>query len=310
MATRIHVPPESRSTSHPPGVFRGSARCRCIGGVSRSPSRWREVSDRSAGPFATTLRYEHPDGRAVAWRSRWRRKHASLLSRAPAPGEQRPAPPSRASWWIAVLFIVGSACFFVAPFRIYFSWVGGQGVALTFFVGSLFFTTAAALQWLETINAARAPGEPRSRRLRLVSWEPRRIDWWASWVQLVGTLFFNVTTFRGLTTTTEATSYDQVVWRPDALGCICFLVSGYLAFVEVTGRLLRRPPRTIEGGIVSVNLFGCVAFGVSALAGYVLPATGSLVAATVANVTTSVGGLAFLVGAVLLLPEDAAIAPP
>jgi hypothetical protein len=218
-------------------------------------------------------------------------------------------PLQRASWWIAVLFILGSACFFVAPFRVSFALLGARGVAVTFFVGSLFFTAAALLQWLEMVNADRAPGEPRKRRLRLLAWEPRRIDWWITGVQLAGTVFFNATTFRALTVAADADSYDTAVWRPDALGSICFLISGCLAYIEVTGRLLRPPPGTVEGGIVSVNLLGCIAFAVSALAGYVVPGSGDLVAATVANVTTSIGGLAFLVGAVLLLPEDAQTAP-
>jgi hypothetical protein len=246
---------------------------------------------------------------AVSQSTRWHRKHASLLSRVRPSGEVAGWAPHRASWWIAVLFVIGSTCFFVAPFRVYLAAVGGQWVAITFFVGSLFFTSAAALQWLETINADRRAGESPSRRLRLVTWEPRRNEWWSSGVQLVGTLFFNATTFRALSTSLGDDSYDRLVWRPDAIGSICFLISGWLAYVEVTGRLLRRPPQTVEGGIVAVNLFGCVAFGVAAVAGYAVPASGNLVAATIANVTTSLGGLAFLIGALLLLPEGAQSAP-
>jgi hypothetical protein len=125
---------------------------------------------------------------------------------------------------------------------------------------------------------------------------------------LAGTLFFNVTTFRALSTAIDDPSYNRLVWRPDAFGSICFLVSGYLAYIEVTGRLLHRPPATLEGTVVAVNLFGCVAFGLSAVASYVLP-TGEFVNATVVNVTTSAGALAFLVGAALLLPEGARSSP-
>ena len=57
--------------------------------------------------------------------------------------------------------------------------------------------------------------------------------------------------------------------------------------------------------MVSVNLFGCVAFGISALAGYVLPSTGDPVAVTWPNAATAIGALAFLVGSALLLPEGA-----
>ncbi len=271
-----------------------------------TPAGWRVRGRHGLGPFTTAVTFERPGGGTVEWRSRVHRKHASRLSRVRPAREAVLWAPHRASWWIAVLFMVGSACFLVGPLPFYYDLVGGQVVGATFFVGSVFFTSAAALQWLETVNADRHPGSGSPTRLRLVSWEPRRIDWWSSGVQLLGTLFFNVTTFRALGTAVEATSYDKLVWRPDAYGSVCFLVAGYLAYVEVTGRLLRRPPRTLEGWIVAVNLFGCIAFGVSAVAGYAVPATGDLVSATVTNVGTALGALGFLVGAALLLPEGAA----
>ena len=94
-----------------------------------------------------------------------------------------------------------------------------------------------------------------------------------------------------------------MVWRPDAFGSVCFLASGCLAYAAVAGGPVHRPPRTREGTMASVNLAGCVAFGLSAVTAYVVPSTGSPSNATVANLTTSAGALAFLVGAVLLLPD-------
>ncbi|MFD8251524.1 hypothetical protein [Streptomyces werraensis] len=46
-----------------------------------------------------------------------------------------------------------------------------------------------------------------------------------------------------------------------------------------------------------------MAFGVSAVVGYIDPVTGQVHNATGANVTTLIGAVCFLVGAVLLLPE-------
>ena len=146
-----------------------------------------------------------------------------------------------------MLFVTGAACFLVAPLPVFLDRVGARTDASVFFVGSILFTGAAALQWLETINADREPAAPSGGSLRVLAWEPARIDWWSSGVQLVGTVFFNATTFRALSTAVDAPSYDHVVWRPDALGSICFLVSGYLAYVEVAGGLLRPPPRALEG---------------------------------------------------------------
>lgn len=240
------------------------------------------------------------------WSSRAHRKHASRLSRVDA--ERAGAmlwAPHRASWWIAVLFAGGSSCFLVGPLPAFLDLVGPQTDAIVFFVGSVLFTTAAALQWLESVNTDPGSGSGPEGRVRVLAWEPHRIDWWSCGVQLAGTVFFNISTFRALTTAVDSASYDKLVWQPDAFGSTCFLVSGYLAYVEVVHGPLRRPPRSLEGTIVTVNLFGCVAFGLSALAAFVIPSTGSIVNATVANAATSVGALAFLVGALLLLPEGA-----
>jgi hypothetical protein len=133
--------------------------------------------------------------------------------------------------WIAGLFAAGSACFLVAPFPGFLQLVGPVADGVVFFVGSLLFTSAATLQWLQTINADRGPAGTARRRRRVLTFEPRRLDWWSSGIQLAGTLFFNATTFRALQTGLGSPSYDQVVWRPDALGSACFLVSGYLAYV-------------------------------------------------------------------------------
>jgi hypothetical protein len=186
----------------------------------------------------------------------------------------------RATWWIGVLFAVGSVCFLVGPFPGFVELVGSRIDAIVFFVGSLFFTSAAALQYVEG-----------------GLFRPRGLDWWSNVIQFAGTLFFNVTTFNALQTGLDANEYDRLVWRPDWRGSICFLVSGVLAYA-VAG-----PKRTRAWWIAAVNLAGCVAFGISAVAGYVVPSTGSALDLAGANVFTSLGALCFLIGAVLLLPE-------
>jgi hypothetical protein len=206
-----------------------------------------------------------------------------------------------------VLFAIGATCFFVGPFPGFVEWVGSAADAMVFFVGSIFFTSAAALQWLETINAAPDPA-PGERRFRVVSFEPHRIDWWVCGVLLVGTLFFNVTTFQALQSGLDANSYDKLVWRPDAVGCICFLVSGYLAYVEVCGNAFWTRRRGLEWKIGAWNLVGCVAFGIAAIASYWVPSQGSVWHLAAANGFTAFGGLCFLIGSVLMLPESAAAA--
>lgn len=187
--------------------------------------------------------------------------------------------PRTATWWIGVLFAIGSTCFFAGPLPGFVELVGSAVDAAVFFVGSIFFTSAALLQTLQA---------------------EERLDRWSCVVQFAGTIFFNVSTYRALRTGIDSNVYDRLVWTPDALGSICFLVSGLIAYVAV-----RRPPRGLTWWIAAINLAGCVAFGVSAVAGYVMPSTGSALDLAAANVWTSLGALCFLVGALLLLPASA-----
>ena len=271
-----------------------------------APEGWTPVARRAVGPFTTHLTFRRPDGSTTVWSSRAHRKHASRLSRVAPENKRVWWAPERASWWIGTLFAVGSSCFLIAPFPGFVELVGSGVDGMVFFVGSVFFTSAATLQCLETFNADRGPGGSGHRqRLRLLAFEPRRIDWWSSVLQFVGTLLFNVNTFRAMQTGLEQPSYDRLVWRPDAVGSACFLVSGYLAYVEVCGGLACRPRRGPEWRIAAVNLAGCVAFGISAVGSYVVPATGDVVDLAVANAFTALGALCFLAGAVLLLPESA-----
>lgn len=181
--------------------------------------------------------------------------------------------------WMAALFALGSVCFVVGPFPGYAQWVGAHADAVTFFAGSLLFTGGAALQ------AAIAFPE----RHGAVPGDDGRAAWRAAAVQLAGTLFFNLSTAHAVRTSLTDSSYDRVVWRPDAFGSICFLISGAIAYRAAAGRAEREP---------AINLLGCVLFAIAAVAGYVVPTHGSPLALAAANVTTTLGALCFLTCAV------------
>ena len=53
-------------------------------------------------------------------------------------------------------------------------------------------------------------------------------------------------------------------------------------------------------------MVGSIAFGVSAVAAYVVPSDGELRNVALANLGTFVGAICFLVGGLLLLPERTA----
>jgi peptidoglycan/LPS O-acetylase OafA/YrhL len=119
----------------------------------------------------------------------------------------------------------------------------------------------------------------------------------------VGTLYFNVSTGNAMRVDLTAQAANQHVWRPDAVGSVCFLVASALAWFEVCHGWAGWRPRSWSWWITLANLVGSVAFGVSAVAGYINPATGQLHNAERSNLGTLAGAVCFFVGALLLLPE-------
>jgi hypothetical protein len=249
------------------------------------------------GPFVTFVEHVRPDGAVAHWDSRRHRKH---LRPASAAGSTWWAPRVR-GWWIAVLFAVGSVLFAVGAVPSYASAVGTRWDAGTFFIGSLFFTAAGFLTYREAVDAAPQPAHRHRRRFFV--FQAHRIDWWATAIQLAGTLFFNVSTGNALRVDLAASTAHQHVWRPDAVGSVCFLVASAMAWFEVCHGWTGWQPRSWAWWITLLNLAGSVAFGVSAVAGYISPATGQLRNAERANLGTFIGAVCFLVGALLLLPE-------
>src|SRR5499427_921056 len=228
----------------------------------------------SVGAPATFVDRVRPDGVIVRWESRHHRKHQK-----PAVGSTWWAPRAR-GWWIAILFATGS---------------------LLFAIGSLFFTTASFLSYREAVDAA--PGALNPAQRRFFVYQPGRIDWWATAVQLVGTVYFNISTGLAMVTDLSAQAAHQHVWRPDAIGSVCFLVSSALAWYETCHGWVAWRPRSWSWWITLANLVGSIAFGVSAVAGYINPVTGQVHNAGRADTQTLIGAVCFLIAAILLLPE-------
>ena len=199
--------------------------------------------------------------------------------------------------WMALFFACGSACFFIGPFPGYASLVGDAADSVTFFVGSILFTAGGALQTSLAFPERRAPGAGQAA-------------WRAGTIQSAGTLFFNVTTYQAMHTALSSTEYNKLVWRPDALGSICFLVSGVIAY-RASARHGWLPVRGGPGWWEpSVNLLGCVFFGISAIAGYVVPSSGSMIDLAAANWNTALGAACFLACAVATLSTGRTLKSP
>lgn len=266
------------------------------------PDRWRLEERHSVGPFITRERYRLPDGSVRTWSSRRHRK----IGRFEEHHETAPRPwwqPRRIGWWIAVLFMAGSLLFGLGSFPPYANAVSAATVGITYFVGSLFFTSAGYLQYVQTINATEAIGTRAHRRLRLIAWQPHRIDWWAASVQSVGTLLFNRSTFNAMNAALSAHEQERLVWAPDLFGSVAFTIASTLAWLEVCHRWWRWEPGDTPWRIVALNLAGSIAFQISAFAAFIRPSTGELLNVPIANLGTFVGAVGFFLGALLLIPE-------
>lgn len=258
------------------------------------PPEWRVSATAGLGPFVTFVEYEIDDGTIREWQSRRHRKVDLVASEA-----HRKSVPSR-TWWISALFSIGAACFAVGATNARTGWVSPIVNAATFFVGSIFFTTAAYISFAEVGGTPEVLGRGSRRAVRLFSFQPHRIVWWATGIQLFGTLLFNISTFDAMV---NARQVEDVVWWPDVGGAICFLVASYLAWAEVchsAGRLLFKD---ISWWIVAINLAGSILFGLSAVGARVISSRGDEWNAGLVNAGTFWGAIAFLIGAALLIPE-------
>jgi hypothetical protein len=274
------------------------------------PPDWRIVESAGAGPFVSRVVYEDAGGARSEWTSR---RHRTGLGLQPAgPAAPRPAtghaPAVRLlGWWIGVLFMIGSTAFALASLPAVATHVDPTAVGITFVVGAGFFTAAAALQHLQTLRAGRTvvrgAGAPPRRAWRRILVEPGRIDWWATAVQLVGTVFFNITTIAALNDALDTRQEIVRVWAPDALGSVCFLVASELALLEVCHRWWCRPHGDVGRRIAVLNMTGSIFFGISAVTSFILPDTGEVLSAEATNAFTFLGAVCFLAGAWLVTVE-------
>jgi len=195
--------------------------------------------------------------------------------------------------------MVGSLCFALGAFPPTATALGSSA-AVVFFIGSLFFTSAAYLQFFEATNEG-DDIEGRGRTRRLFGVRSGSLGWWASAIQLIGTLAFNVSTFAALQDLT-AKQEEALVWAPDVVGCVCFLTASGLVIAETHDRIRGMLFRSLESRIAAINMLGSVAFAISAIGAFVVPATGELLSLPLVNIFTFIGALLFFVGAALLIP--------
>ncbi len=189
--------------------------------------------------------------------------------------------------WDAVAFAVGSVCFLAAAIPAFAAATGFVVVNAVFFVGSLFFTAGGVLQQITVGQRPSAADDARS--------------WWSSAVQLLGTLFFNVSTAVALAGAISDFRHGGTGWRPDAYGSVCFLVSSVFGVMAAARAYGAWSPAASEWQQAWLGMAGSVLFGLSAAGAFVRPATGSVASAFWADAGTLTGAACFLAAALIAL---------
>jgi hypothetical protein len=188
----------------------------------------------------------------------------------------------------SIAFAIGGSLFAIG------AWVAqvGDGDATTaaciYFAGGLFFNTGGYASVVLTSNK---PGE----RWKWWAYKPYDLAWLSAFVLFAGTIAFGISLLDsfldGLTTKGE----NRLIWAPEVVGCILFLISGRIGLRDVG----RRPRWDLGWGVVAINQLGSILFMISAVAAFIRPETSSVVNVDVANWGTFTGALCFAIGGVM-----------
>jgi len=266
------------------------------------------------GGFVTRVAWHLADGSSVHWTSRPARRRGQVEVRDPdgvTTTVVRPAPATatrlaRANAVAGVAFIVGGSLFAVGPLMAELGVGGVRGVDTVYLVGGLFFSTGG---YASVVQASNAPTDidERGTLSRAAwtwwAWRPRQIGWLSVAVLFAGTLFFGVSLVAAFASNLTARQSDGWIWLPDMLGCVCFLVSGHLALLEVCHGRIGVRPRDLGWWVVAVNQLGSVLFFLAGVAAFVRPATSTEINLGLVDWGTFAGAVCFVVGGALQLGE-------
>ncbi len=276
-----------------------------------SHTAWKLAEGRGPGPFTSRVRWRLSDDADAVWESRQARKRGTITLRAVGEGEGRALPASaalarrlrRLNWVAAGAFAIGGSLFALGAVVAQLGSGDAASAASIYFLGGIFFSTGAYASLLGAINAPRsvdAVGALATEPWRWWSYEPMRIDWLSTFVLFAGTLAFGVSLIDSFIDGLSTHRVNRLIWKPEVIGCVLFLISGHLAMAEICHRsrpCLRR--RDLGWAIVAVNQIGSILFMISAIAAFTRPETMSEVNVDIANWGTLTGALCFAVGGVM-----------
>lgn len=264
--------------------------------------------------FTTRVTWAVPGGHSVRWASRLARRRGRVELLDPAGARVsyvEAAPPTarrlaRANLVAATSFVIGGTLFALGALLAQLD-VGGLGeVDVVYLVGGIFFSLGGYVSVLQATNAPTdldENGSLASPRWRWGGLEPRDIGWLSAAVLFVGTLFFGVSLVAAFAQDLTPRQTNGWIWIPDMVGCVCFLVSGHLALVEVGHGRIWRVVNDLGWWIVGINQIGSILFILAGIAAFTRPATSDALNAGLVNWGTFAGAVCFAVGGVLQMFE-------
>jgi hypothetical protein len=284
-------------------------------GVPRAhPARWVLHRVERTAWFTTRATWVTPDGGRVRWASRLarRRGRVELLDHdGAAAGFVEATPPTarrlaRANFVAATAFTLGGSLFAIGALLAQLDVGTLWDVDMVYLVGGVFFSIGGYVSVLQASNTPTdidENGSLTSARWRWSSFEPRDIGWLSAAVLFAGTLFFGVSLVSAFAEDLTPRQTNGWIWVPDIVGCVCFLVSGHLALVEVGHGRIWRVVNDLGWWIVGINQVGSILFFLAGLAAFTRPATSTAVDLGLVDWGTFAGAVCFAAGGVLQLFE-------
>ena len=191
------------------------------------------------------LSWRLPQGGTAVWTSRAARRRGwiDLVSDTGEVTHVSAAPATirrlrRVNWVAATAFVIGGSLFALGA-ALAQSGVAAGTTCWIYLFGGVFFSTGGYASLLQAINGPRAldaDGVLAAERWRWWAREPERLEWLSAAALFLGTLVFGVLLVDSFIEGLSGRAEDRLVWSPDMIGCILFLVSGQMAIAETCHR--------------------------------------------------------------------------
>lgn len=170
-------------------------------------------------------------------------------------------------------------------------------VNVTYLVGGFFFSLGGFTSIVLAVDTSAEHGRgPDRRQPPWWHYRPQDRGWSSAAVLFVGSLFFAVSLVAAFAEGLTPRQSNGWIWLPDIIGCVCFLVSGRLAMLDVGHGRVGLHPHETGWWVVVINQVGSVLFFLAGLGAFTRPATSTEVNAALVNWGTFAGAACFALG--------------